>query len=304
MKTVALPLLAALAVATASAQTPAPASPSTLPYVAVATDQTEYGVSGGRIKPPAPGKPLFGQDAQHTGPQPSYRDHGDGTVSDLNTGLMWVQGRGERMTWEKAMAGTKSCRVGHYDDWRVPTIKELYSLTGSMWQKGDSGKGMDWELALAYADHLTLAGHHDWRLPNAKELQSLVDYSRSPTATGPGRRGPAIAPVFSTSRLEDDDWPFFWSSTTHLDGPPDRAGNAAVYVAFGRATGWMQFPPGRGEHRLLDVHGAGAQRSDPKAGDPAVFPYGRGPQGDTIRIDNFVRCVRGGEQIPRALPAN
>ena len=54
----------------------------------------------------------------------------------------------------------------------------------------------------------------------------------------------------------------------------------------------MQFPPGRGEFHLLDVHGAGAQRSDPKAGDPAAFPHGRGPQGDVIRIYNYVRCVR------------
>jgi hypothetical protein len=40
------------------------------------------------------------------------------------------------------------------------------------------------------------------------------------------------------------------------------------------------------------VHGAGAQRSDPKAGNPADFPRGRGPQGDAIRIYNFVRLVR------------
>jgi len=44
----------------------------------------------------------------------------------------------------------------------------------------------------------------------------------------------------------------------------------------------------------MDVHGAGSQRSDPKSGDPSRFPYGRGPQGDVIRIYNFVRCVRGG----------
>jgi hypothetical protein len=44
----------------------------------------------------------------------------------------------------------------------------------------------------------------------------------------------------------------------------------------------------------VDVHGAGAQRSDPKTGDPAMFPHGRGPQGDVIRIYNYVRLVRGG----------
>ena len=48
------------------------------------------------------------------------------------------------------------------------------------------------------------------------------------------------------------------------------------------------------DYHYIDVHGAGAQRSDPKAGDPAMFPHGRGPQGDVIRINNFIRCVRGG----------
>jgi len=41
------------------------------------------------------------------------------------------------------------------------------------------------------------------------------------------------------------------------------------------------------------VHGAGAQRSDPKQGAPAAFPRGRGPQGDVVRIFNYVRCVCG-----------
>jgi hypothetical protein len=56
---------------------------------------------------------------------------------------------------------------------------------------------------------------------------------------------------------------------------------------------------GGGEATLLDAHGAGSQRSDPKDGDPAAFPRGRGPQGDVIRILNHVRCVRGGAAAPR-----
>ena len=70
--------------------------------------------------------------------------------------------------------------------------------------------------------------------------------------------------------------------------------------------GWPPFGPeglagpeagnSNGYH-YVDVHGAGSQRSDPKAGDPAMFPHGRGPQGDVIRICNFVRCVRGGEPL-------
>ncbi len=44
----------------------------------------------------------------------------------------------------------------------------------------------------------------------------------------------------------------------------------------------------------MNAHGAGAVRSDPKSGDPSRWPNGRGPQGDQIRIYNYVRCVRGG----------
>jgi hypothetical protein len=99
--------------------------------------------------------------------------------------------------------------------------------------------------------------------------------------------------MFEVTKLKDGEYPFYWTSTTHLDGPRDRMGSAAIYVCFGRSTGWMSFLPGRGgEPRLLDVHVAGAHRSDPKRGDAADYPRGRGPQGDVVRIDNFVRLVR------------
>ena len=42
----------------------------------------------------------------------------------------------------------------------------------------------------------------------------------------------------------------------------------------------------------VDVHGAGAQRSDPKSGDPDDYPSYFGPQGDARRLFNYVRCVR------------
>jgi Protein of unknown function (DUF1566) len=166
--------------------------------------------------------------------------------------------------------------------------------TGLMWSKADSGSGMNWEAALRWVQARNgenYLGHDDWRLPNAKELQSIVDYRRTPDAPDPGRRGPAIAPIFQVTRLRDGRYPFFWTSTTHLDGPVDRAGSNAVYVAFGEALGYLRVPPSA-PPRLFDVHGAGAQRSDPKTGNPANFPQGRGPQGDVIRIFNFVRCVR------------
>ncbi|MCP4571770.1 MAG: DUF1566 domain-containing protein, partial [bacterium] len=165
--------------------------------------------------------------------------------------------------------------------------------TGLVWQQADNGAGINWVEALATCEDLVLAGEDDWRLPNAKELQSIVDYTRSPDTTGSA----AIHPVFSTSRIINEagqaDYPFYWTSTTHVR---ERGAADAVYVSFGRALGYM-----RG--RWLDVHGAGAQRSDPKAGSPEDFPTGLGPQGDARRSTNHVRCVRGGAEPSAGEPA-
>jgi hypothetical protein len=346
------------------------------------------------IPRPRRGAPFFGQDAQYRINSPSYTDNGDGTVTDNATGLMWQKVMGGKMPFEAAFRRARESGLGGYHDWRVPSIKELYSLilftgrvegqrairlfidtkyfdqplgdpslgereidaqtwssteyvgrtmrndesvfgvnfvdgrikgypkykprtggpnrmyfrfvrgnreygknkfvdnndgtvtdlaTGLMWQKADSGTGMDWETALKYAENLTLAGYKDWRLPNAKELQSIVDYSRSPQTTD----SPAIDRVFDTTPIKDPEgnkqYPYFWTSTTHLDGrnPYD----SAVYIAIGAAQGYMH-------GRLMDVHGAGAQRSDPKSGNPADYPRYFGPQGDLRYVFNYVRCVR------------
>ncbi len=157
--------------------------------------------------------------------------------------------------------------------------------TGLMWMQADSGTTMNWEAALAYAEPFEYAGYDDWRLPNAKELQSIVDYSRAPDAQDPAQIGPAIDPIFDIT--SDDS--YFWTSTTHVEGPQ---GGYAAYLTFGEAWGWMEQPPGSGNYTLLNVHGAGAQRSDPKTGDPDDYPHGHGPQGDVIRIYNYVRLVR------------
>lgn len=69
-----------------------------------------------------------GQDARYILNPPSYTDNGDGTVSDRVTGLMWIRDPGEKMTYAEAVKNASACRVGGYTDWRLPTIKELYSL--------------------------------------------------------------------------------------------------------------------------------------------------------------------------------
>jgi hypothetical protein len=188
--------------------------------------------------------------------------------------------------------------------------------TGLVWSKSDSGKGMNWQEALAWAQRKNaekFLGHDDWRLPSVKELQSIVDYTRSPDTSGSA----AIDPIFNCTKITNEsglpDFAFYWSATTHGGF---QGGAAAMYVAFGRAAGWMTSRSlaggapargggfggqqgGAGDYHYVDIHGAGAQRSDPKSGDPAMFPHGRGPQGDVIHINNFVRLVRGGDVKPR-----
>jgi len=72
------------------------------------------------------------------------------------------------------------------------------------------------------------------------------------------------------------------------------ARDLASAPAWRTSAGYGAGGQGGSEYHYMDVHGAGAQRSDPKAGDPAMFPHGRGPQGDVIRIYNYVRLVRSG----------
>ena len=419
-------LILALAVA------PTPAAPLKSPVVDPGQDACYD--NRGEIAPPKPGELFHGQDAQVQGARASYEISADGlTALDRVTGLTWQRspdtngdhrpGHDDKLTWTQAQARPavlNAARFGGFDDWRLPTIKELYSLfdargtdpsgleggdtsglrpyldtnvfafaygdesrgeriidaqfttatqytglsargsdkvfgvnfadgrikgydlrmpgggdkkffvlcvrgnpdygrndfhdsgdgtitdraSGLIWSKADSGKGLNWEQALAWVREMNgkkHLGHDDWRLPDIKELQSLVDYTRGPDTT----KSAAIDPFFTCSTITNEggqaDFPFYWSSTSHI-GP--RGGAAAMYVAFGRAPGWLspRGPQGGGEKRFADVHGAGAQRSDPKSGDPAEFPHGRGPQGDVIRIFNYVRLVRGGGSIP-AIPA-
>ena len=177
------------------------------------------------------------------------------------------------------------------------------SATGLMWAKYDNAAdpdcacdaGMTWKDALAYADGSQLAGYDDWRLPDSKELNSLVDYDRGPDATSSAAIDPLFECTSFVNELGETDWPYFWTSTTHEAytgigaAPSVQAGDHACYFSFGRALGYMDMQMITGWY---DVHGAGSQKSDPKSGDPSEYPQGHGPQGDAVRIYNYVRLVR------------
>lgn len=169
------------------------------------------------------------------------------------------------------------------------TVSDL--STGLMWDKNDSKTSMSWEEAFKWVEEKNsenYLGYSDWRLPNAKELQSIVDYERSPQETNSA----AIDPIFNISEITDEggnpNYPFFWTSTTHENM---RNGGSAVYICFGEALGFLKDRRTK-KTNLVDVHGAGAQRSDRKVGNPDDFPYGHGPQGDVVRIKHYVRIVR------------
>lgn len=89
-------------------------------------------------------------------PDGLYLDHGDGTVTDNETGLMW-----------------QKCSFG-----------QTYSLAACTGTAG-SGTWQDSLSAVQTANGSTFLGHADWRLPNAKELASLADKTCSPAPTVP-----------------------------------------------------------------------------------------------------------------------
>jgi len=88
-------------------------------------------------------------------PDSRYTVHNDGTVTDNDTGLMWIQ-CSEGQIWE-SNGGAEDC-------------------TGT-------ATTYTWDAAMTLANDKSFAGYSDWRLPNIKELASLVAGDRS---------GPAI----------------------------------------------------------------------------------------------------------------
>ena len=88
------------------------------------------------------------EDVPVTTPTANFVDHGDGTVTDTKSGLMWMK-----------------CTVG---------------LSGNLCDSGVANF-FNWQSALQASQTFVFAGHSDWRVPNIKELFSIVeDACRSP----------------------------------------------------------------------------------------------------------------------------
>ena len=57
-----------------------------------------------------------------------FADHGNQTMTDLATGLMWDQRETTTMTWTAALSYCESLNHGGQTDWRLPNRNELESL--------------------------------------------------------------------------------------------------------------------------------------------------------------------------------
>jgi hypothetical protein len=89
-----------------------------------------------------------------------YTDHGDGTITDENTGLMWE----------------KKSDDGGLHDQHNAFVWEGNGSQETIW---------DWLEDVNAEGGAGFAGHDDWRVPNVKELASLLDLDGSRPTVDP-----------------------------------------------------------------------------------------------------------------------
>ena len=134
------------------------------------------------VPPPAPTQ----QKGRTIG---QYIDHGDGTITDTKTGLMWKRcpeglsglncenGKIEKYTWYDAIKRFKNVAYAGYSDWRMPTINELKTLVHCSKGKNKDGSCKDGSEKPAI---------NQQAFPNA-ETGGYVVWSMSPDADLSGR---------------------------------------------------------------------------------------------------------------------
>jgi len=102
-------------------------------YPIVGTSQTGCWDGTGNKITPALGAAFYGQDSQFAHTTPVYTKSSDGlTVKDEVTGLTWQKSHDTGIYYWAASQtvadNLNSQKYGGFSDWRLPTIKELYSL--------------------------------------------------------------------------------------------------------------------------------------------------------------------------------
>jgi len=138
-----------------------------------------------------------------------YIDNGDGTVSDLDTGLQWEQkdnlGGGANFSDPHDADNTYTWSMGTNDPDGTAFTHFLFRLNHDTSSDGTTISGC-------------FAGHCDWRLPTSAELQTILDLT-APTCGD--FVDPCIDPTFGPTTT------FYWSATTNAGNP-----NGAWSVGF------------------------------------------------------------------------
>jgi len=66
----------------------------------------------------------------------AFKDNGDGTITDFNTGLMWKKDEGPELNWEEALKYCQNLNLAGATNWRLPTIREIGSLMDLSFKDG------------------------------------------------------------------------------------------------------------------------------------------------------------------------
>lgn len=233
-----------------------------------------------------------------------FVDNQDGTISDAASGLMWQKSDSKKgMDWEKALAYAQDMNKENYlghSDWRVPNAKELHSIV---------------DYTRCPKTTKSAAINPIFEISTIKDECDKSNYPffwSSTTHEGSGKKN-GNAAVYICFGEALGNMPKQRGGQGMGGERPQRGGEGQGRGGEGRGRGEGRGGEGGGQRggggqgggrpqqgtqnqtaaTWTDVHGAGAQRSDPKSGDASKFASGRGPQGDAIRIENYVRLVRG-----------
>ncbi len=140
-----------------------------------------------------------------------FLDDGDGTVSDLNTGLVWEK-KDTNCPGPHCYSDTFSWSASGEPNY-PPDGTAFTTFLGGL-NIGASSLG-----TMSTAGCFT--GHCDWRLPTIEELAPLIDLTEGNCAGGSGA---CIDPVFGPTEAS-----FYWSTTNQVDPHPSGAWGAFFY---------------------------------------------------------------------------